>query len=178
MVTNPSIVEPHIMTPNLWMDSNFIWPSCRTQPLLWCLRSLGRDRCRRATCENQVNVTLYELPQKSLVVRLKKLPATCGTLDCGSRSHALTFTRSRGSDPPPHALNVLLIRRPKLGAHLGFFKGDMHPVENGEHRDRRNEHWPSAAPDGNAQSYGNEAEVHGIAAKPVRAVCRQFAGGR
>src|SRR6516225_608849 len=80
---------------------------------------------------------------------------TCGALNCGS-------------DPPPHALNVLLIRRPKLAAHLGFFKGDMNPVENGEDRDRRNEHWPSADPDGNAQSYGNEAEIHRIAAKPVR----------
>src|SRR6516164_70385 len=95
-------------------------------------------------------------------------------------AHAATFLRSHdqgGSDPPPHALNVLVIRCPKLAAHLGFFKGDMNPVENGEDRDRRNEHWPSADQDGNAQSYGNEAEVHRIAAKPVRAVYHQFAVG-
>ena len=68
-------------------------------------------------------------------------------------------------------LNVVVIRHRELAAHPGVFKGDMNSVEGGKE-------WPGADSNGHAQSYGNKTGVHRIAAKPVRAVCHQFAVGR
>src|SRR3974390_2484986 len=77
----------------------------------------------------------------------------CSTAITEIAVYAATFVPShRSSTHTHHARNVVAIRRSKLAAI--YF-----PADGGEDGDRRNKHWSGTDPDGDAQSYGQEAEV-------------------
>src|SRR5271168_1543964 len=77
-----------------------------------------------------------------------------------------------GSQPPSHPPHVAVISRTKLAAHLVFFEWNVDPISCSKDGDGRDEHRPSADPEGNAKREDSEAQIHRIAGVLVRASLR------
>ena len=94
---------------------------------------------------------------------------------CAKRITAQPY---RGSHPPPHPLDIIIIRRAELAPHLGFLEGDVDPVGGGEHREGYYQHRPGADPHGDAEGDGHEAKIHRVAGEAIGTVGDQGAIGR
>src|SRR5271168_1724313 len=57
-----------------------------------------------------------------------------------------------GSQPPSHPPHVAVISRTELAAYLAFFEWNVDPISCSKDGDGRDEHRPSADPEGNAKT--------------------------
>ena len=75
------------------------------------------------------------------------------------------------SYPAPHPRDVVVVGRSELTPHFCFLKGNVDPIG------RSTKHWPRTDPDCDAKGKNNEAQVHGVAGKLIRAARNKLAIG-
>jgi len=93
---------------------------------------------------------------------------------CQKQTHA---PQQLTSYPAPHPRDVVVIYRAELATHFCFFKGNVDPIGSSEQGYGGTKHWPRADPDCDAKGKNNEAQVHGVAGKLIRAARNKLAIG-
>jgi len=99
-----------------------------------------------------------------------KADSCTAAIDVISRAALMSY-------PAPHPRDVVVIYRAELATHFCFFKGNVDPIGSSEQGYGGTKHWPRADPDCDAKGKNNEAQVHGVAGKLIRAARNKLAIG-